>query len=140
MNDRFKQYAGDSGKSIYRISRETGIPYTTLSELMNDKSHINNITSETVCKLGMYFGCEPQELLDAFPLLDNAKGKYLGIRYQWRQAADGIEFHINDGDDDIILARLKAMIPERYRYYQSSIPELFIETYLDDKKAMEALP
>ena len=62
-----------------------GIPYTTLNELMNDKSHINQITSETTCKLCLYFDCSPQNLLDDFPLLQNSSGKYLGLRYQWRQ-------------------------------------------------------
>lgn len=140
MNENFKTYVRKTKKSIYKISKETGIPYTTLNELMNDKSHINQITSETTCKLCLYFDCSPQDLLDDFPLLQNSSGKYLGLRYQWHQTKDGIEFHVEDNNEDIVLTKLKMMVPNKYHYYQHEIPELLIETYLEDKKEWEALP
>ena len=51
MNDRLKKKIKETGKSIYKISQESGIPYTTLNELINDKKNINNKAAETVYKL-----------------------------------------------------------------------------------------
>lgn len=36
MNENFIDLVKNTGKSVYQISRETGIPYTTLSELVNE--------------------------------------------------------------------------------------------------------
>ena len=37
MNDNFNHMIKETGKSIYKISQESGIPYTTLNELVNRK-------------------------------------------------------------------------------------------------------
>ncbi len=140
MNDSVKRYIAESGKSIYKISKETGIPYTTLSELMHDKSHVNQIASETVCKLCLYFCCSYSDLLDDFPFLNNSSGRYKGVRYLWKQTSRGIELHIDDKKTDVILATLRRMVPSKYSYYQHEIPELLIDTYLEDKMGWEALP
>ena len=36
MNDKFKSKMKEKGKTAYAVSKETGIPYTTMNELMND--------------------------------------------------------------------------------------------------------
>lgn len=37
MNDNFNHMIKETGKSIYKISQESGIPYTTLNELVNER-------------------------------------------------------------------------------------------------------
>ena len=63
MNDNFKQKVKKTGKSIYKISQESGIPYTTLSELMNGKKNINHTSAETVYKLCLYLNCNINDIL-----------------------------------------------------------------------------
>ena len=64
MNDRLKKKIKETGKSIYKISQESGIPYTTLNELINDKKNINNKAAETVYKLSLYLNCNIDEILN----------------------------------------------------------------------------
>ena len=54
MNSNLQEKVKETGKSIYKISQESGIPYTTLNELMNEKKNINNTSAETVYKLSQY--------------------------------------------------------------------------------------
>ena len=54
MNDNFNHMIKETGKSIYKISQESGIPYTTLNELVNEKKNINYTSAETVYKLCLY--------------------------------------------------------------------------------------
>ena len=84
MNDRLKKKIKETGKSIYKISQESGIPYTTLNELINDKKNINNKAAETVYKLSLYLNCNIDEILNNIAFLENGKGTYLGYRYYWK--------------------------------------------------------
>lgn len=43
----FKTYLADRNKSIYSLSKESGIPYSTLNDLANGKVAIDN------CKVGL---------------------------------------------------------------------------------------
>lgn len=45
MNDKFKSKMKEKGKTAYAVSKETGIPYTTMNELMNDKININRCSA-----------------------------------------------------------------------------------------------
>ena len=48
MNDNLIRQIEKAGISQYKLSRETGIPYTTLSRLKRGTLDINNCTSEVV--------------------------------------------------------------------------------------------
>ena len=139
MNEHFKQCVKNADKSIYRISQETGIPYTTLNELMNGKKAINRVAAETVYKICLYFHCQMQDLLDQFLLLENSNGYYQGIHYKWIPSERGIELHIEDEGEDMVLTALKKMIPDAYECYVHEIPEMLIENYLEDKKEWEEM-
>ena len=45
MNENFTKLVRKSGKSLYKINKETGIPYTTLSELFTGKKSVNHIAT-----------------------------------------------------------------------------------------------
>ena len=55
MNEQIKDKIKNSKKTIYQISKETGINYTTISELYNEKTNINKCASYTVFRLALYF-------------------------------------------------------------------------------------
>ena len=64
MNDNFNHMIKETGKSIYKISQESGIPYTTLNELVNEKKNINYTSAETVYKLCLYLKCDMSDILN----------------------------------------------------------------------------
>ena len=139
MNDNYKKCVLKTGKSLYKIAHETGIPYTTLNELHNGKKNINNVAAETVYKLCLYFNCNMNELLNPFPLLKNSQGTYMGIKYKWEPYLEGIELHIFDEEDDIVLTQISPAIPRWYECYTHEILEMLIEMYIKKKKAKEKL-
>lgn len=50
--DHLKEYLEDYGISAYKLAKETGINYASISNILNDKK---NITLEISYKLGRYF-------------------------------------------------------------------------------------
>ena len=54
MNEALVEIIDKSQKSIYKISKETGIPYTTLNELYNGKVSVNKVATETAYRLAVY--------------------------------------------------------------------------------------
>ena len=139
MNSNLKEKVKETGKSIYKISQESGIPYTTLNELMNEKKNINNTSAETVYKLSLYLNCNVNEILNSIVFLENGKGTYLGYHYYWKTTDEGIELHIIDNEKDLILLTLKKMCHDLYDCYLKQVPEMMIENYDDEKREWEAL-
>ena len=84
MNENFTKLIRKSGKSLYKINKETGIPYTTLSELFTGKKSVNHIATQTVYKLCLYFNCDISELLNNVFIMDNISGVYEGCKYVWK--------------------------------------------------------
>lgn len=80
-NEAFIDKVKKSGKTIYQIAKETGISYTTLSELKTGKSDINRVSAGTVAALAGYFGCSVYDLLHKTDLLSGTDGIYRGVRY-----------------------------------------------------------
>ena len=58
-----KQYIKENNKKISEISKESGIPYSTLSELANGKKKIGKCNAETVYNLAHYLNITMEELL-----------------------------------------------------------------------------
>ena len=98
QNAKFNRKVLDSGKTLYRICKETGIPYTTLSELATGKKAINNIAAETVYKLCVYFVCDVKDILNDVNCGNNVSGNYRGYRYLWKNEDSGPSLYISKGD------------------------------------------
>ncbi len=50
--------------SIYQCSKASGIPYTTLSEIVNGKNKISKCSGETLYKLAKVLNVSIEELLE----------------------------------------------------------------------------
>ena len=72
MNDNFNQIVLASGKSLYEISFGTGIPYTTISQLHNNKRDINKVAAETIVKLALYFNKEVNDILNPISYISHS--------------------------------------------------------------------
>jgi transcriptional regulator with XRE-family HTH domain len=53
------------GMSVYRCAGQSGIPYTTLLEVVRGKTRIGNCSADTVRKLARALGMSMEELMDA---------------------------------------------------------------------------
>ena len=140
MNDKFIKIVKSTGKTAYKISKETGIPYTTLNELCNGKININNVTAETVLKLSLYLECTINELLNDFSILDGYAGKYKGYSFRWKSVSDGIELLVKvDGQYKIIYKEDRIFIDTDYNKTKEILTKVIIDAYDEQIQAEKLL-
>lgn len=60
---KIAQYVQENNLKISQIAKDSGIPYSTVSELVNGKKTINKCTADTVYSLAQYFGTTMEDLL-----------------------------------------------------------------------------
>lgn len=134
MNENFIDLMKNTGKSVYQISRETGIPYTTLSELVNKKVDINKCAAGMVHKLTPYLKCSLEDTLNREPLITNKSGTYRKIKYKWVPTENGtVTLNIKDGQTKKIIDESKC---DQARFYQTfdNMTELIIDYYITQKE------
>ena len=56
-----RDYVNRSGKSIYALARDCGIPYSTLNDLVNGKVDVDNCKVSLIRSLAVYFGISMDE-------------------------------------------------------------------------------
>lgn len=107
MNAKFVEQFEKGSKSVYLTSKQTGIPYTTLSELLNGKIDINKCAVGMVYKLSLYFDCSVEDLLNKEPLITNVSGTYRKIKYKWEksQTPGRIQLRIWDQGQEKLLTK-----------------------------------
>jgi len=59
-----KDFIKNRKESVYKVSKESGIPYTTLNELVLGKKNINECTLGTIMKLMGYFKISVDDLIN----------------------------------------------------------------------------
>lgn len=140
MNEKLITKLKDTNKTIYMISKESGIPYTTLHELYCQKTHINKCAADTVLILSLYLNCDIRDLLDPTPLIANSCGTYLGIKYQWKRSVQNkMELHAwIDGCEQIIDSGGAFNQPRFYQSY-ANMTQMLIETHLETREAERRL-
>lgn len=63
MNSGFKNALSDSGMTMYSLSKQTGLPYTTINRLVNEKLSINNCNAGAVFKIASALGVRMEVLM-----------------------------------------------------------------------------
>ena len=63
MNSGFKDALSDSGMTMYSLSKQTGLPYTTINRLVNEKLSINNCNAGAVFKIASALGVQMEVLM-----------------------------------------------------------------------------
>lgn len=61
----------NKGYTVYRLSKETGIPKTTLFDIFSGKSIILDCRVRIVMKIAEVLDCDIKELIDLEPVLFN---------------------------------------------------------------------
>ena len=54
--------------SLYRVAKDSGIPYMTLNDICNGKTNLNKCSAETVYKLAKALDTPMEELLEPYML------------------------------------------------------------------------
>lgn len=57
------RYLLENDISMYRLSQESGIPYTTINDICSGKTHLSKCTGETLLKLARYLDLNIEDLL-----------------------------------------------------------------------------
>ena len=79
MNVKFIAAVKKAGITGYKLSKKTGIPYTTISELLTGKKDINKKAAETVLRLAEAMDCSITDILNPVFVMDGVSGKCCGV-------------------------------------------------------------
>ncbi len=135
MNENFINIVRKHNISQYQIANDTGIPFSTLNGFMLQTHDINRCAAQTILKLAQYFNVAPETLLNTFPIMENVKGVYRSVRYQWKVDKDGLmNIHlINTHPKHIIATGCRCEILNDTKLY-NQIAEMLIDYYLEQKE------
>lgn len=136
MNEKFINLINQKNSSLYKISQESGIPYTTLSEIVNKKTNINNCAVETVYKLLLYFHCTLEDILNPVLVVANVSGSYRGIKYKWiPNNSNTLDLAIQDEEKEIVIDHDENLAVGRFYDEYKLLSEARIDAYLTYKEA-----
>ena len=135
MNDNFISKIRSRNVSQYKLSHETGVPYTTISRLTQGKMDINNCSVNAVYRLALYLECEIEDILNPVAYLEGIQGSYRGCTYHWQCHSGRDILVIEKGDKRI--TREYGIAQTNKRYYKSSkvFAEMEIDLYLRKEEA-----
>ncbi len=139
MNERFNSALKSSGKTIYRLAKDTGIPYTNLSELANEKKSINTSSAIMVSKIAFALNTSVEQLLDVTSMMDGVSGKYRGVRYLCEYDGTQMQVHLKDKERELTKAAGIMMNGSESRQTYEWVIEILIDRYLADQEMEERL-
>lgn len=132
-NTNFNNALEHSGLSMYALSKNSGVPYTTINELHNGKNDINQCAAGTVCRLSAAIGVQPVSILNPIYYLDGVKGRYRGIDFTW--STDGCSMITFEYEGERVTLNSGSLfnIPSRIKYY-NIIAGWMIKEYISHRK------
>lgn len=135
MNEKFIKQAEKKKITAYRISKETGISCTVLTDLFAQRKNINNVTAETIYKLCLYFHCNIEDLIDTQISLNKITGKYKNIIYKWENNILFIKE--NNNFKPIENIKIKDIYVQNNISFAKMYAETIIDEYIELKKEKE---
>lgn len=73
---KLQQLINEKNLSIYACSKQCGIPYTTLFEILNGKNKLGKCKAETVYKLAKFLNVPMETLLEDEPETENTRADF----------------------------------------------------------------
>ena len=119
------------GMSLYRLSKNSGIPYTTINDIYHSRTNLKNCAAETVYRLARQLNVSMEELLEP----------YLSERIDFELFKSNVGHRLKElGDRDFILELLKKDDISKF-YEKKWYPEsLYLLAMLDYLSRMNDLP
>ena len=133
MNDRIRKLFEESGMSKYALAQAAGVPYTTVSEILNEKIDINRCAAESVSRLAEVLGAKTEDVLNRSRVMEDAGGTYRGIRYRWQYNGECMELRCKyRGESFVIDMHREYDMPGRRVYYES-FAKMWMDVRLEEK-------
>lgn len=129
INETLIKHIKDSGMSIYRLSKSSGVPYSVLNDLANGKKDINNCSAETVVRIAGVLDADIYEILNPIYMMDRVSGKYKGISYEWKKEDSMVLYLKECGKETVIKSGHLFKFPKDMRAYRS-FTKFYINKYL----------
>ncbi len=128
---KIKEIMKEKDFSIYRLSELSGIPYSTLTDIVNEKTKIQKCNVETIYKL-----CKALDI-DMLKLIE----QHVSPRCNFDLFKSNICHHLKDlGDENFVVEVLKTNIIRDY-YERQWYPEcLYTLALLDYVSRMNRIP
>lgn len=121
--------------SLYHISEETGIPYTTLSKLKLGKLDMNKCSAEVSLRLARFFECSIEDLLNPYSFMAGVHGTYRCCHYRWVSEAEDDVLYVKEGKADIEIDRNMHITNFKYRGDADVFTHMAIDIYIKKKEA-----
>lgn len=126
----------NKGISVYRCSKESNVPYTTLLDIVKGKTKIEKCTAETVYKLAKVLNIAMEELLEEYLEGENS----MPYRSDFETFKSNICHLVKDrGDIDFIIDTLKTDEIRLYwdrKWYPESFYLLAMIDYLSRENGL----
>ena len=133
MNTKIIRLFQQKQLSKYEIAWRSGVPYTTVNEILNAKTDVNRCAAETVCRLAAVLQVKPEEVLNDIHILDGACGKHMGVRFTLCFNGECMEIRFKYNEEDVVLETgQQYRIPERRDDYLTFV-KWRIEEYLENR-------
>lgn len=139
QNTKLLDLLSKKNVTLYKLSEETGIPYTNLNKLKNGIQDINNCSVKDIYKLALYFGCTIEDLLNPISYLTNTHGRYKKYKYRWEQAEDVNVLQICDDNSYFCIDYIPVQSSKKNYIAKKALTEAIIENYIIQKESEEAI-
>ncbi len=134
MNARFINAMKEAGVTGYRLSKRSGIPYTTISELTTGKKDINRRSVETVFKLASALGCEPVAIMNPTYVMDGVSGTYRNAKYCWRRKEEHMLLEVDYSGENYLIETPYRFCDCSKRQRYDYATELYIDAFIKAKQ------
>ena len=119
MNENFKKLFAASETSMYKLSNDTGVPYSTINNIINGKKDINNCSTETAVRLAAGLDCTIYDIVNPINVMDGVSGKYNHVKYKWVDK-NGMELHVElNGIKKTVRSKYKFQDPKSAKEYRA---------------------
>lgn len=141
MNSSFKTILKDSGMTMYSLAKKTGLPYTTVNNLVNDRLDIKKCSAEAVSKMSKVLGVTMEQLVDKYDFLTGTEGEYLGVKYKWTKDDEDHQLLVLvDGECEVVAWQAaKLLTNEKRRTGYQSVVKLAVRDHLRNKQSKARL-
>ena len=133
MNENFKHYFSAANMSMYELAAKSGLPYTTINKLVNDKMDINNLSSGCLYKISILLQTKMEKLLNETIILENASGRSGNVKYRWIFENNQTKIIFNYKGENVIIEMGKGFNDPKAREYYDMFAQMAVEKYMKEK-------
>ena len=133
MNTRLITALNAAGISAYRLSKISGIPYTTINELTTGKKDINRRSAETIVKLSAALDCDPSVIMNPTFVMDGVSGTYSNVKYHWFRKENHMVLELDYSGEKFCIETPYRFCDSRKRRRYDYATELYIDAFIKEK-------